>query len=93
MDYYRRKSAQPQLQISETLSKEEDLLGQIILNEDLSHLRSLIQDLTREEQDLIYLRYLVGLSYAEIAEVVGKSMEAVKKSVYRLLARIKSQME
>ncbi|MFN2153304.1 MAG: sigma factor-like helix-turn-helix DNA-binding protein [Anaerolineales bacterium] len=35
----------------------------------------------------------MGLSYAEIAEVVGKSMEAVKKSVYRLLARIKSQME
>ena len=93
MDYYRRKSSQPQMENFEALSKEEDFLGQIILDEEMSHLRSLIQNLTREEQDLIYLRYLVGLSYAEIAELVGKNMEAVKKSVYRLLARLKSQME
>ena len=93
MDYYRHKSSQPQMKELEEVPKEEDTLGKIILDEDLSQLRSLIQHLSNDEQDLIYLRYLAGLSYIEIAELLDKNMEAVKKSVYRLLARLKSQME
>lgn len=93
MDHYRRNTSQPQMEEIEALPKHEDTLGRIILDEELGHLRGLIQRLTTEEQDLIYLRYLVGLSYAEMAEITGKNMEAVKKSTYRLLARLKSQME
>lgn len=93
VDYYRRNKSHPFAENMEDLSKEEDALGKIIVDEELSHLLVLIQSLRNDEQDLIYLRYLAGLSYVEIAELLGKNVEAVKKSIYRLLARLKSQME
>jgi RNA polymerase sigma factor (sigma-70 family) len=57
------------------------------------HLRSLIRELTDGEQDLIRLRFVADLSFAEMADLLGKREDAVKKSVYRLLARLKGQME
>jgi RNA polymerase sigma-70 factor (ECF subfamily) len=46
-----------------------------------------------EEQDLIRLRYVAELTFAEIADLLGRREEAVKRSLYRLLARLKGQME
>ena len=65
----------------------------MIRTEELSRIRSIIKNLNEEEQDLIRLRYVADLSFAEIADLLGKREDAVKKSVYRLLARLKSQME
>ena len=94
MDYYRRKTSRLPLAEAEKLVVERDTLGQMIQqDEELSRLQSLIRTLRDDEQDLIYLRYLAGLSYVEMAELLGKNVDAVKKSVYRLLARLKSQME
>ena len=93
MDHYRRTSAQPPTDDVEDIPKEEHTLDRIIQDEELSRLGALIQHLNSEEQDLIYLRYLAGLSYVEMGELLGKNSDAVKKSVYRLLARLKSQME
>ena len=94
MDYCRRKSSRLPLEAAEKLAGERDALGQRVQqDEELRRLQSLIQKLRDDEQDLIYLRYLAGLSYVEMAELLEKNVEAVKKSVYRLLARLKSQME
>jgi RNA polymerase sigma-70 factor (ECF subfamily) len=46
-----------------------------------------------DERELIRLRYVADLSYAEMADLLGKREDAVKKSVHRLLARLKGQME
>jgi RNA polymerase sigma-70 factor (ECF subfamily) len=66
---------------------------ELIQNEELIQLRSTIKNLSAEEQDLIRLRYVADLSFAEMADLLGKREDAVKKSVYRLQARLKSQME
>ena len=71
----------------------EDALGAVIQDEEFSRLRSIIKKLNPEEQDLIRLRFVADLSFVEMAELLGKREDAVKKSVYRLLARLKSQME
>ena len=52
-----------------------------------------IQALREEEQDLIHLRYVAELSFAEIARTLQKNEEAVKKTLYRLLARLKQELE
>ena len=73
--------------------EREDALGTLIRAEELSRIRSIIDHLDEEEQDLIRLRYVADLSFVEIADLLGRREDAVKKSVYRLLARLKSQME
>ena len=94
VDYYRRTGQVQTLEVTEKhVSTEDKTLHRIVKDEDLHHLQSLIGGLDDKAQDLIYLRYVAGLSYAEMGEILHKRSNTVKKSIYRLLARLKSQME
>jgi RNA polymerase sigma-70 factor (ECF subfamily) len=92
-DHFRRTRHEVELEAAERIVEREDALGQVIQNEELTRLRSLIRKLDSEEQELIRLRYVADLSFAEMAELLGRREEAVKKSLYRLQARLKDQME
>jgi RNA polymerase sigma-70 factor (ECF subfamily) len=92
-DHFRRSRFEVELEAAEGTFQGEDALGMIVQDEDLSRLRSIIKKLNPEEQDLIRLRFVADLSFIAMAELLGKREDAVKKSVYRLLARLKSQME
>ena len=52
-----------------------------------------IQVLAEEERELIYLRYVAELPFAEIAKALRKNEEAVKKTLYRLMARLRTELE
>jgi RNA polymerase sigma-70 factor (ECF subfamily) len=93
IDHLRISRREVRLDAAEQRSVVLDALGQVIQDEELRQLRTLICEMTEEEQDLIRLRYVADLSFAEMAGVLGKREDTVKKSVYRLLARLKSQME
>jgi RNA polymerase sigma factor (sigma-70 family) len=56
-------------------------------------LSRLIQSLAEEERELIHLRYVAELSFAEIAKALKKNEDAVKKMLYRLVARMKNELE
>ena len=92
-DHFRRSRREVGLEAAGEILEREDALGTLIRAEELSRIRAIIKNLNEEEQDLIRLRYVADLSFAEIADLLGKREDAVKKSVYRLLARLKSQME
>jgi RNA polymerase sigma-70 factor (ECF subfamily) len=92
-DHFRRHRPEVELEVACQILDREDALGALIRAEELSRIRSIIHCLNEEEQDLIRLRYVADLSFVEIADLLGKREDAVKKSVYRLLARLKSQME
>ena len=93
MDYFRKNRFEAGLDAANRSVEEGDALNYFIQNEELRCLKSLIQNLNNDEQDLIHLRYVAELPFAEMGELLGKREDAVKKSVYRLLARLKSQME
>lgn len=93
MDHFRRGKHEVTLDLAEKVAAGADALGLIVQEEEVRRLRALILELKDEEQDLIRLRYVADLSFAEMADVLGKREEAVKKSVYRLLARLKNRME
>jgi len=57
------------------------------------YLLRLIQSLAEEERELIHLRYVAELSFAEIAKALQKNEDAVKKMLYRLIARMKNELE
>jgi RNA polymerase sigma-70 factor, ECF subfamily len=52
-------------------------------------LRGLLVVLSREQQDLIALRYGAGLRCSEIAEVLGKTPAAVRVQLHRTLAELR----
>jgi RNA polymerase sigma-70 factor (ECF subfamily) len=92
-DHFRRSRREVGIEAAGEILEREDALGVLIRAEELSRIRFLIGGLNDEEQELIRLRYVADLSFAEIGELLGRREDTVKKSLYRLLARIKSQME
>jgi RNA polymerase sigma-70 factor, ECF subfamily len=52
-----------------------------------------VESLKPEYQNLVYLRFVAQLPYAEIAEIVGKKEAAVKMTTYRALELLKRRIE
>jgi RNA polymerase sigma-70 factor (ECF subfamily) len=92
-DHFRGNRYEVELEAAERFPGGNDVLFQAIQNEEISRLKCLLKNLKFEELDLIHLRYVAELTFAEISDLLGKREEAVKQSVYRLLARLKGQME
>jgi len=92
-DHFRRNKYEIPLDAVEGYAVREDALGHSVHSDNLRQLIALIQLLDDGDRELIRLRYVADLSFAEMAQVLGKREAAVKKSLYRLLASMKSQME
>jgi RNA polymerase sigma-70 factor (ECF subfamily) len=94
MDHFRQRKRESNLPIAEGEAIDDpDLIGQVIQSQKVKYLSSLLTDLDDDEQELIRLRYLAELKFSEIAVLLGKKEDAVKKALYRLLARLENQME
>ena len=93
MDYFRKQRKETSLKETELISTDINLLTQVIKTERITALFGLINKLPEEEQELIRLRYVGELSFAEIGYLLGQKEDTVKKSLYRLLARLKVQLE
>jgi RNA polymerase sigma factor (sigma-70 family) len=74
-------------------SLDPEPLEPLLQDERSRQLVSLERQLNEEERELLRLRYTADLSYPQIGQVLKRSPEAVKKQLYRLLARLKAQME
>jgi RNA polymerase sigma-70 factor (ECF subfamily) len=92
VDYYRRT---PNVPLEETTLPpfHADLAGETESSQQKGILLRAIRALPEDEQELIRLRYVAELPFAEIAKALHKSEGATKKMLYRLLADLKSQME
>ena len=93
IDHYRRQRPQAGLESVRELAAEADPVEDVEKRLELEKLSAILQTLSDDEQEIIRLRYVADLSFAEIAAALGKREDAVKKSLYRLLARVQSQME
>jgi RNA polymerase sigma-70 factor (ECF subfamily) len=92
IDYVRRQ--QKQLPLQETYPAElPDLLAQVVYADEIAHLAALIHRLDEDEQELIRLRYTAGLPFAQIAVILDSNENTIKKSLYRVMARLQSQLE
>ena len=92
-DFYRKRQPERAIEERELAARGEDLLAKTIQQENLKRLQRLLAQLTEEERELLRLRFAGGLKFAEIAALLGRKESAVKMSYYRLLERLKSQME
>ncbi|RPI87286.1 MAG: RNA polymerase sigma factor [Chloroflexi bacterium] len=92
-DFFRRNSREVSLEAVEVADGSLDLLAQAVQSDEIQRLKRLILSLPDEEQELIRLRFVSGLSYREIGEVLHRKEDAVRKSISRLLARLQNQLE
>ena len=54
-----------------------------------AEMRQSLSRLSDEERDMVSLKYMAGMKYREIGEVLGKSEEAVKTRAFRSLKKMK----
>jgi RNA polymerase sigma-70 factor (ECF subfamily) len=75
------------------LSHNEDALEKIVQGQTYEELSTLLRSLSEEEREMIRLRYFAQLTFVEIASVLGRKEDAVRKSLKRLLERLSFQLE
>jgi RNA polymerase sigma-70 factor (ECF subfamily) len=93
VDYFRKQHKETSLEEAEFIPADASMMQQVIKTERVAALSKLISTLSEEEQELIRLRYIAELSFADIGHLLLKKEDTVKKSLYRLLARLKVQLE
>lgn len=93
MDHFRQRKNLSSFDEATNIPVENDPLSGVIQVEQMAALSKLIQALPEEDRELLRLRFLAAMSFPEIAHFLHRNEGAVKKSIYRLLARLHSQLE
>jgi RNA polymerase sigma factor (sigma-70 family) len=71
------------------LTIEEDY---ILTEEDKANLKkvqNIMDSLTHRQREIIYLRYLQDVSYEEISDIMGISVQSCRKMVYKTLTKLR----
>lgn len=93
IDHFRQRKNISSTDDVDAIPVENDPLYGVIRSEQTAALSKLIQALSEEDREMLRLRFLADMSFPEIALFLHRNEEAVKKSIYRLLARLHSQLE
>ncbi|MFN8384555.1 MAG: sigma-70 family RNA polymerase sigma factor [Anaerolineales bacterium] len=93
MDHFRRNHSQGEIHESVVDPAQGDVLEALVRDESRARLKSLLHLLDEDERELIRLRYTAELSFVEIAQLLGRKEDAVRKAVRRILDRLSIQME
>ncbi len=91
VDAHRRSRPLVPLELLPDLEPDGDTSPEVaqLRAERLRELRAVVAALDPSRRDLLALRYAGGLTVAEIAPLVGKSPDAVKKQLQRILRDLK----
>jgi RNA polymerase sigma-70 factor (ECF subfamily) len=68
---------------------DDDPESEAVHKESLTRLSDVFASLDRDKRELLVLRYVVGLSFAEIGPIIGKNEAATRQQVSRLLRSLK----
>ena len=93
IDHYRRRKYQQPIEGVEKAAEDPGPLGQALALERQVELRALVDHLSPEQRDVVLMRYVGDLSFAEIATVMNKNEPAVRMLLHRGLRRLKAVMD
>ena len=93
VDYLRHRKNDFNAIQEEQINLQSDPLTEIIAEERMIMLKNCVHALAPEEQELLCLRFFANLTFIEIAELLKRNESTVKKRFYRLLVRLKNQLE
>lgn len=91
-DHYRSFKKTSDIEDAWDISTGEDVAHDAAVRDQLSEVREAIQKLKPAQRDIVILRVWQGLSYEEIAEIVGKSAGACKMDFCRATRTLKKEI-
>jgi len=94
VDQFRRRGKMRELPLDERLvSLEDDPAKSAELTLEVEWLKRAIGDLTADQAEVIILKFIEGLTNAQVAGIMGKTEGAVKSLQYRALASLRKKLE
>lgn len=92
-DYYRKSKRTQQQELDERLkSSRPQPEENLILTQEQQQIRDKLQALNEDQQTLLLLRFVERKSHEEVAQIMGKSVNAVKVMQHRALNRLAKLM-
>lgn len=92
-DFHRRGRRRPQTALLETLSADdpgpEEQLHQ---QQEIAFLRQALSSLGADQQAILVLRFIERKSHQEVAEILGKTVSAVKSIQHRALVQLAARL-
>ena len=93
IDHYRRQKFRQHLPLDESLvDTDDDPVAAAERNINAAQVRAALSALTPEQQEVISLKFLQGLSNQETAEIMNKPVTAVKALQRRALGGLQRQL-
>jgi RNA polymerase sigma-70 factor, ECF subfamily len=95
-NWHRDNSRKQEVELDESLDLShpgEHLEVNIEQNQEVDKLLKMIRKLPAERQQLIILKYVEGLSNAEIAVITGRSEGAIKSLYHRTLESLRNEFD
>ncbi|MCA9932788.1 MAG: sigma-70 family RNA polymerase sigma factor [Ardenticatenaceae bacterium] len=94
IDEYRRRQHRQHLQLDEaTLYSKDDPMELVHLHMTADRVRAALKWLTPDQQQVLTLKFLEGFSNQEVAEILDKSIGAVKALQHRGLSSLQQMLE
>lgn len=91
-DFYRKQKKDLPIFEANEIPDEIDLSAQVAKNMVLNQVHTIIHKLSDKDQELIRLRFVAGLTYREIGDLLHRKEDTVRKAVSRILERIKNEV-
>ena len=93
-DYYREKGRTQVVsaEYAPIIDPRQNLEEKSLLKSDIDDIRTALASLEEEYQDMIIWRYLDGLAFSEIAQMLGKSEGAVRVKTHRALKKLRNTL-
>jgi len=93
IDHFRKNKALNTFEIPEDIPVNSDFLTDSIESERRKAIFFLFRSLPEKEKELLRLRYVAELSFASIGKLLHRSEGSVKKAIYRIVQRMKVELE
>ena len=74
------------------LSIESSVVNQEEIEEQKTQVLQLLESLPSKQKEAVYLRFVEGLDYEEIAEILEVNIESARKQIYRAVKSMRDQL-
>ncbi len=96
IDHYRKKQSQSLDELVESgyeYSSDEDVSHDTSVDIDYKLVIKSLKDLDESSQELVYMRFIEGLSLTDISEITGQKENTIAVKIHRILEKLKQRYE